>query len=67
MQFIISSTVTRLVGMSHSEVQLIIQAFYYSKNFTVKGKNTVSSNNPDMRYDFFPAYKKPNPQEYLEL
>lgn len=67
MQFAISSTVTMLVGMSHSEVQLIIQAFYYSKNFRVKGKNTVSFNNPGMRYDFFLAYKKPNPQECPEL
>jgi len=67
MQFIISSTVTMLVEMSHLEVQLIIQAFYYSKNVRVKGKNTVSSNNPDLIYDFFLAYKKPNPQECLEL
>jgi hypothetical protein len=50
------------VGMLHSEVQLIIQAFYYSKNFRVKGKITVSSNNSDMRDDFFLAYMEPNPQ-----
>jgi len=61
MQFSISNTVTMLVGMSHLAVQLIIQTFYYSKNFRVRGKSTVSSNNPDLRYDFFLAYKKPNP------